>query len=146
LRPAKTFVIFIAACLLQFGVSAQSDPFQTERDQLTADSIFWSKVMSIPDIQQIDTSGIYLETIQEGTGASPTADNEVLLYFSIEDNRGILLLSNLHDEKPSQIYLGVTSIGWRKGFSVLQKGVNTVSLFRKKLNHHLQEQEEYACT
>ena len=78
--------------------------------------------MSIPDIRQVDTSGIYLETIQEGTGASPTADNEVLLYFSIEDNRGILLLSNLRDEKPSQIYLGNTSLGWIKGFSVLQKG------------------------
>lgn len=88
-----------------------------ERDQ-----IFWKDVLSKPNLEQIGETGIYFETIKQGTGGKPTIDSDIEAHYILTNALGDTLESSYAAGKSLKINLGSVISGWREGFPALKKG------------------------
>lgn len=84
--------------------------------------VFWDKVKSNPAAKQIGTTGIYLETLQKGTGGSPTATSDVEAHYTLTNALGEKMESSLDMGQPLKISLQGVIAGWTEGFPSMKKG------------------------
>ncbi len=86
------------------------------------DSVFWKRVRQIEGIQQVGETGIYFETLKEGTGGNPTDSSDIEAEYIYMNTRGDTLQSTFEMGQSTKLNLTMVIEGWREGFSVMQKG------------------------
>lgn len=87
----------------------------------------FEKVKKIPGIKSIE-GGIYIETIQEGTGGSPAATDDVKANYILTSAQGDTIENSIAMQKMNKgigvpsFNLGGVIAGWTKSFPNLKKG------------------------
>lgn len=87
---------------------------------LKKEAVFFDKVKTIPGVKEI-TGGIFVETIRQGTGASPQTGDDVLSHYVLMSPNGDTLQSTLGRE-PVPFSLNGVIQGWSIAFPTLKKG------------------------
>lgn len=107
------------ALIAKFGEIVEAD-FLAEIER--KDKAFWSEVHETPNLEQVGETGIYFETIEEGTGGSPTEESDIEAHYILTNALGDTLESSFENRSSLKINLTQVIPGWREGFPALQKG------------------------
>lgn len=108
-----------AELIKQFGEKIQGE-FETSIEE--KDKIFWDEVLSNPNVEQVGESGIYFETIEQGTGGKPSEDSDIEAHYILTNAIGDTLESSYESGSSLKINLSQVIVGWREGFPALEKG------------------------
>lgn len=98
---------------------------QEEMNQknIAAGPAFWEKVKSTNGVRQIGSSGIYVETVELGSGGKPSANSDVDVHYTLTNALGDTIETSIAPGRPSlKINLGSVIPGWTEGLQALQKG------------------------
>ncbi|MDR0801850.1 FKBP-type peptidyl-prolyl cis-trans isomerase [Fluviicola sp.] len=82
---------------------------------------FFAKVKAMKGIRELQ-NGIYLETIQAGNGANPTATSDVKAHYVLMNTDGDTLQSSLNNPQVPVFNLGAVIPGWTIGIPAMKKG------------------------
>lgn len=82
---------------------------------------FFAEVKAMKGIKELQ-NGIYLETIQAGNGASPTAASDVKAHYVLMNTEGDTLQSSLNNPQIPVFNLGSVIPGWTIGIPAMKKG------------------------
>lgn len=93
-----------------------------EGEIASKDAIFWADVMSKPGIEQVGTTGVYLETIKKGTGGSPDAMSDFEANYILTNALGDTLESSYVNGATLKMNLSQVIQGWQVGFPAMKKG------------------------
>lgn len=85
------------------------------------ETIFFDKVKQIATIKELP-NGLYMETIQAGTGGSPTATSDVKAHYVLMNTAGDTLQSSLNGPQIPVFNLGGVIPGWTIGIPFMKKG------------------------
>lgn len=85
------------------------------------ETAFFSKVKQIATIKELP-NGLYMETIQPGTGGSPTATSDVKAHYVLMNTEGDTLQSSLNGPQIPVFNLGGVIPGWTIGIPFMKKG------------------------
>jgi FKBP-type peptidyl-prolyl cis-trans isomerase FkpA len=85
------------------------------------ETAFFSKVKQIATIKELP-NGLYMETIQAGTGGSPTATSDVKAHYVLMNTEGDTLQSSLNGPQIPVFNLGGVIPGWTVGIPFMKKG------------------------
>lgn len=119
-KDQKTLKTLDRAELIQrFAEKIQAD-FDTSIEE--KDKIFWDEVLSNPNVQQIGESGIYFETIEQGSGGKPSEDSDIEAHYILTNAIGDTLESSYESGSSLKMNLSQLIEGWREGFPALEKG------------------------
>lgn len=102
-----------------FGEKIQAD---FERKIKEKDDIFWAKVKKRPGVEQIGTTGVYLETIKKGTGAKAAPGQDFEVDYVLTNALGDTLESSFVSGQPLKYNLSSVIQGWQVGFPMMNKG------------------------
>lgn len=105
--------------ITDFGKELENK-FVTEIEE--KDEIFWKDVLNKPGVEQIGTSGVYIETIKAGTGGSPTGSSDFEANYILTNALGDTLESSYAAGMPLKMNLGSVIAGWQIGFPAMKKG------------------------
>ncbi|MDG1659731.1 MAG: FKBP-type peptidyl-prolyl cis-trans isomerase N-terminal domain-containing protein, partial [Crocinitomicaceae bacterium] len=124
---ASLSVIDRTAVLDEFGKSlaakGQAKQQAIDNSNIAGAEEFWKKVKAIPGVKQVGTSGVYYETIQQGSGGKPSETSDVEAHYILTYGAiGDTLESSYAAPGPIKINLGSVISGWRTGFTALKKG------------------------
>ena len=108
-----------AAVIKDFSEKLQAN-FESEIK--TKDDIFWADVLSKPGVEQVGTTGVYLETIKKGTGAKPEPNGDFEAHYILTNALGDTLESSIASGAPLKMNLGGVIQGWQIGFPAMNKG------------------------
>lgn len=98
-----------------------------EQERVMAlDGPHWEKVKAIKGIKALE-EGVYLQVIKEGTGANPTALDDVEAHYVLTNTKGEVMESTRESGEPIKINLthgmgGGIIKGWTIGFAAMKKG------------------------
>jgi FKBP-type peptidyl-prolyl cis-trans isomerase len=87
-----------------------------------ADARFWNEVLKNPNLQQVGETGIYFETIEQGTGGKPNPTSDVQVHYILTNTKGDTLESSYVGGSSLKINLTHVIAGWSEGFLALEKG------------------------
>lgn len=90
-------------------------------DVTKREEVYFAKVKGINGIKELQ-NGIFLETIQAGTGASPTAASDVRAHYVLMNTEGDTLQSSLNNPQIPVFNLGSVIPGWTIGIPAMKKG------------------------
>lgn len=129
MKILRKHTLFILACLLQFGVSAQNETIHSQSiddsqflsEIAKNDSVFWSKALK-SSLSEVGTSGIYVQVIEQGSGGKPNSESDVEVHYILTNNLGDTLESTFHSKNTLKINLAHVIKGWKEGFPALNKG------------------------
>ncbi|WP_343632391.1 FKBP-type peptidyl-prolyl cis-trans isomerase [Fluviicola sp.] len=85
------------------------------------ETAFFNKVKQIASIKELP-NGLYMETIQAGTGGSPTATSDVKAHYVLMNTEGDTLQSSLNGPQIPVFNLGSVIPGWTIGIPFMKKG------------------------
>lgn len=85
------------------------------------ETAFFNKVKQIAAIKELP-NGLYMETIQAGTGGSPTATSDVKAHYVLMNTEGDTLQSSLNGPQIPVFNLGGVIPGWTVGIPFMKKG------------------------
>lgn len=85
------------------------------------ETAFFNKVKQIATIKELP-NGLYMETIQAGTGGSPTATSDVKAHYVLMNTEGDTLQSSLNGPQIPVFNLGGVIPGWTVGIPFMKKG------------------------
>lgn len=85
------------------------------------ETAFFNKVKQIATIKELP-NGLYMETIQAGTGGSPTATSDVKAHYVLMNTEGDTLQSSLNGPQIPVFNLGGVIPGWTIGIPFMKKG------------------------
>lgn len=85
------------------------------------ETAFFAKIKQIKGIQELP-NGLYLETVQAGTGGSPTATSDVKAHYVLMNTEGATLQSSLEGPQIPVFNLGSVIPGWTVGIPFMKKG------------------------
>lgn len=85
------------------------------------ETAFFSKVKQMAGIKELP-NGLYMETIQAGTGGSPTAASDVKAHYVLMNTNGDTLQSSLNGPQIPVFNLGGVIPGWTIGIPFMKKG------------------------
>lgn len=83
---------------------------------------YWEEVKKKANTKQIGSTGIYLETIERGTGGSPDETSDFEANYILTDVFGDTLESSYVNGAPLKMNLGSVIPGWTQGFPAMKKG------------------------
>lgn len=86
------------------------------------DDVFWKDVLSKPGVEQIGSTGVYLETIKKGSGGSPDAMSDIEANYILTNALGDTLESSYKAGAPLKMNLQNVIQGWQIGFTAMKKG------------------------
>lgn len=86
------------------------------------DDVFWKDVLSKPGVEQIGSTGVYLETIKKGSGGSPDAMSDFEANYILTNALGDTLESSYKAGAPLKMNLQNVIQGWQIGFTAMKKG------------------------
>ncbi len=124
---ASLSVIDRTAVLDDFGKSiqqkGQNKQQAIDNSNIAGADAFWTRVKEIPGIKQVGTTGVYYETIEQGSGGKPSETSDVEAHYILTYGAiGDTLESSYNAPGPIKINLGSVIPGWRTGFTALRKG------------------------
>ncbi|MFK7785340.1 MAG: FKBP-type peptidyl-prolyl cis-trans isomerase [Crocinitomicaceae bacterium] len=79
-------------------------------------------VLQNPTLQQVGETGIYIETIEQGTGGKPTSESDIEAHYILTNATGDTLENSYENGSSLKINLTQVIAGWREGFPALEKG------------------------
>jgi FKBP-type peptidyl-prolyl cis-trans isomerase FkpA len=85
------------------------------------ETAYFNKVKQIAAIKELP-NGLYMETIQAGTGGSPTATSDVKAHYVLMNTEGDTLQSSLNGPQIPVFNLGGVIPGWTIGIPFMKKG------------------------
>lgn len=85
------------------------------------ETAFFNKVKQMAAIKELP-NGLYMETIQAGTGGSPTATSDVKAHYVLMNTEGDTLQSSLNGPQIPVFNLGGVIPGWTIGIPFMKKG------------------------
>jgi FKBP-type peptidyl-prolyl cis-trans isomerase FkpA/FKBP-type peptidyl-prolyl cis-trans isomerase FklB len=85
------------------------------------ETAFFNKVKQMAAIKELP-NGLYMETIQAGTGGSPTATSDVKAHYVLMNTEGDTLQSSLNGPQIPVFNLGSVIPGWTIGIPFMKKG------------------------
>lgn len=87
------------------------------------EAAFFNKVRQIPGMRELDKTGIFIETIQEGKGGSPGLADDVRAHYILMSAEGDTLQSSYEMGSPISFNLSGGMIqAWSMAFPKLKKG------------------------
>jgi FKBP-type peptidyl-prolyl cis-trans isomerase FkpA/FKBP-type peptidyl-prolyl cis-trans isomerase FklB len=108
-----------AQVIKDFSAKLQGD---FEAEIKTKDDIFWADVLSKPGVEQIGTTGVYLETIKRGSGGKPDVTSDFEANYILTNALGDTLESSYERGQTLKMNLGQVIKGWQIGFPAMKKG------------------------
>lgn len=82
---------------------------------------FFGKIKQIKGVQEL-SNGIFLETLEAGTGGSPAATSDVKAHYVLMNTHGDTLQSSLQNPTTPVFNLGGVIPGWTIGIPSMKKG------------------------
>ncbi len=83
---------------------------------------YWEAVKKKPNTKQVGSTGIYVETIERGTGGNPTSTSDFEVNYILTDVFGDTLESSYVNGGTLKMNLGSVIPGWTQGFPAMKKG------------------------
>lgn len=108
-----------SSLIFRFAQMIQADKSAEIRKN---DERFWNEILQKPNLQQVGETGIYFETIEQGTGGKPTSESDIEAHYILTNTKGDTLESSYKNGSSLKINLEQVIAGWNEGFPALEKG------------------------
>ena len=105
--------------ITRFGKMVEADVLAQIEGQ---DKRFWANALKVPEIQEIEETGIYFEVIEQGSGGKPNSKSDIDAHYILTNAKGDTLESSYASGSSLKINLQMVIDGWKQGFPALEKG------------------------
>lgn len=101
---------------------AMAEKQKQDAANIEAGPAFWEKVKGTAGVKQIGSTGIYMETIENGSGGSPDQQSDVVAHYTLTNALGDTIESSLSVGQPLRMNLQGLIAGWKESFPSMKKG------------------------